>query len=540
VSATHVEGRTYITFPDRFDTFRGPSAQLASVKARRRRARATRFVVRDEAAPADPALAEVGPLAAFDTERHGKKPPDGGRAARFAIVDDTPLPPGTGLAVLIPAAAGRRCFIVEERGTATRALGRACTDERVGSGTFVRQQKEGPVRFHKQKDVVVERFVRWEGPPLSNRLRVGHYLVAVPPSAPATRRSAGLFLHAWGGDASRGYGHWHGADEGVVLLSTNQGPYDWYTAYHERHGEPGQPGKGKAEPYTLRRVLAFVDWATARYALDAERLFVAGSSMGGTGASMFATSAPERFAWARSDVGVHVPRDNPAFRRSFSSVWGKPGADVTTPEGLSPWERYDNAARVRDDPSLNLPLIVFANGVNDENVAFAQAAAFLEALQSARQPHVFTWGQRGHGQRARFMGGARRWPPVALSTATSLPALTRCALDTPLRRRGRWSKKGQVNGWVLWGDVVDEPAAWSTTLWIADGAPKPTTTVDVTPRRVQAFRPAAGATVSFIVTEGAREVLRGQVRADAHGLVTVAAVPVATTRRVLQLTVGGD
>ncbi len=538
MSATHADGRTFITFPDRFDTLRAASASLSSVASQRRRARRARFVVMDEAAPDGPPLAEVGALSAFDTELHGKKPKPGAVVPRLAIVDDSPLPPGTGLAVLLPTAAGSRCFLVEERWKGERrALGRACAEETIGAGAYVRQSRVGPARFQKREGVVVERFVRWEGPPLSNRVRIAHYLVAVPSSAPKEKRPAGLFLHAWGGDASRGYGHWHGAEQGTVLLSTNQGPYDWYTAYHERHGEPGKLGPGNAEPYTLRRVLAFVDWATERFHLDGERLFVAGSSMGGTGASVFATSAPDRFAWARSDVGVHVPRHNPAFKGSFSSVWGKPGADVNTPEGLSPWERYDNAARVRANPSQDLPLLVFANGVNDENVAFAQAVEMLDALQAARQPHVFTWGQRAHGQRATFMGGGREGPPMVLTTSGSLPALTRCSLDTPVRRGEAWTKKGQVNGWMLWGDVVETDATWSTSLWLADKAPKREATVDVTPRRAQVFRPPPGAKVSFVVSEAERVVMRGEVTVDEHGLITVPAVKVATAGRVLRLSI---
>jgi len=40
-------------------------------------------------------------------------------------------------------------------------------------------------------------------------------------------------LHCWGGSLNGGYGWWYQAEQGHLLLASNQVPYDWWTGYHE-------------------------------------------------------------------------------------------------------------------------------------------------------------------------------------------------------------------------------------------------------------------------------------------------------------------
>ncbi|MCR4414431.1 MAG: hypothetical protein NUV77_18590, partial [Thermoguttaceae bacterium] len=70
------------------------------------------------------------------------------------------------------------------------------------------------------------------------------------------------------------------------------------------------------------------------------------------------------------------------------------------------------------------------NGKNDGAIGWPQAVEFYQALQETRRPHLFVWGQAGHGQRARMpVTLEERVMPIDLRTDQTLPAFTRCSLD---------------------------------------------------------------------------------------------------------------
>ena len=48
-------------------------------------------------------------------------------------------------------------------------------------------------------------------------------------------RAQGIHLHCWGGSLNGGYGWWYQAEQGHLLIASNQIPYDWWTGYHERY-----------------------------------------------------------------------------------------------------------------------------------------------------------------------------------------------------------------------------------------------------------------------------------------------------------------
>ena len=74
---------------------------------------------------------------------------------------------------------------------------------------------------------------------------------------------------------------------------------------------------------------------------------------------------------------------------------------------------------------------MFANGKNDTAIGWSQAHEFWKALQETRRPHVFRWGQAGHGQRALLPGDdpGERELGVDVRLDQTLPAFTRCCLD---------------------------------------------------------------------------------------------------------------
>jgi hypothetical protein len=491
-------------------------------------------------------VAEVAPLSGWNPAALGVSPPDDALVPRFVVEEGKePVGPATAVYVHNPAAPGRAFYAVSvlvdgEEDLAGWTDGDRATEavvEAVGPGEPVLQRIVRPRSFNYVDDPVLHYYVRWEAPPRSSRPSSPFdYLVATPPRR-VEPAPVGLHLHCWGGNLDGGYGWWYAAAQGAVLLSTNQDPYDWWTGYHEHSGTWRGWSEGVVRDFTQQRVLAFLDWAAKRYGLDLSRVFAAGSSMGGSGSPSLGLRRADRVAWVVSWVGVHSPARSPQFRGSYERVFGQLDWKLPGPDGRTPaFEHFDDERFVRLDPAGDTPLICFSNGKNDDAIGWAQARDFWRALQETRRPHVFVWGQGGHGQRALLPGPNpnEREIGVDVRLGRTLPAFTRCSLDG---NPGGGDPKdgdpeGQSNLWLHWDDdAVDQPGRWELTLRLARRAPADEAAVDVTPRRCRAFRPAPGTKVSW--KSGAQA---GEIAADAHGLVTAPQVKVSKsgTRLILE------
>jgi hypothetical protein len=178
---------------------------------------------------------------------------------------------------------------------------------------------------------------------------------------------------------------------------------------------------------------------------------------------------------------------------------------------------------------------------NDVQIGWPQAVEFLQALQETRQPHIFFWGQKGHGERTVMPGGHANAMPLDLRTDQTIPAFTRSSLDD---NPGDGSPEsgaptGQINAHFLWDtkDVVDEPGEWSLTIGLFPTAPEPRATVNVTPRRTQKFKIQAGGRVTWTNTSvsGARIAQSGEATADQWGLVTLEGVTTTTGKTRIRI-----
>jgi pimeloyl-ACP methyl ester carboxylesterase len=495
-------------------------------------------------------IAEVPPLTCWNIDYYGDLRPEQ-PALRYVIeegrenVPGSPVPPGTGLWAHNPSRAGPAYYAVTLSidGRENTALGpgnvlAAPLAETVGLGVPVLQRIEKPKEWQYVVGPTLYYFVRWESPP--NCAVAGKpfdYVVGIPPK-PAKPAPVGIHLHCWGGNLNGGYGWWYGAEQGHILVASNQIPYDWWTGYHELYWQgPAKEDAWKAgvvHPYSQLRMLSFLDWVATRWDVDLKRTHVAGSSMGGSGAPMFAIRYPERIAWAVAWVGVHIPEKSPTFKGSYANSYGPPEWGVKFEDGTPVWDHFNDAWYLRKHPEKEIGLICFSNGKNDGGIGWPQAWEFYRALRDTKRPHLFVWGQGGHGQRAQL--------PVTLSdrfvgleprTDQSQPAFTACGLDD---NPGTGSPadgdaKGQVNLYLFWdtGDVVDRADRWEMTVGLVDKAPQDRSTVSITPRRLQLLKPQPGEKFRWTNTPaGADKAIQsGQVTADEYGLVTLPEVIVS-------------
>jgi pimeloyl-ACP methyl ester carboxylesterase len=489
-------------------------------------------------------IAEVPPLTCWNIDYYGDLRPEH-KALRYVIEEGKPpVPPGTGIYAHNPRQAGAAYYAVTVSidGKENTSLGpgnatAAAVQETVGLGVPVLQRIEKPKEWHFVQNPTLHYYVRWESPPnCAVEGKPYDYVVGVPPKL-AKPAPVGIHLHCWGGSLNGGYGWWYGAEQGHILVASNQIPYDWWTGYHELYWQG--PAKkvtwqqGVVRPYSQLRMLSFVDWVATKWETDPSRTHVAGSSMGGSGAPMLAIRFPERIAWATSWVGVHNPARSPGFKGSYVNSYGPPEWEIKMPDGTPVWDYFNDAWYLRKHPEKEIGLICFSNGKNDGGIGWPQAQEFYAALRDTRRPHIFVWGQSGHGQRAQLpVSLSDRHMPMDLRTDQSLPAFTGCSLDdNPGNGEpGDGDPKGQVNLYLFWetNDVVDRPDRWEMTVGLIDKAPQDDCRVNVTPRSLQQLKLKPGQKVKW--TNAAlvdnKTMQSGTAAADDLGLITLEKVRV--------------
>ena len=393
----------------------------------------------------------------------------------------------------------------------------------------------------------------------------------------------GLHLHCWGTSLNGGYGWWYNAHRGAVLIASNQIPYDWWTGYHEARGTCKTFGDGRVWPFTMNRTFGFLDWATKQWKeapegvrkhwrkLDLTRVFTAGSSMGGSGAPMFAVRHGGRVAWCVAWVGVHVPAESPGFTRSYRSNYGPRNEAITMPDGkTSPWDHFSDVWWLRKNVKADTGFIMASNGKSDGGIGWPQAYKFARALQETRRPHLYNWGPGGHGTRTVIGANFN----LDVRTDQTLPAFTNCSLDNDIGTGKMLTKEqreaerekiiarhkaggkpvpkkisvpptdgdpsGAYNRHLWWEtkDVVDTPEAWEMTVVLVAAAPADKCNVDLTPRRLQKFATPKGRKFSYTVTHlKSKEVLtKGTATSDEYDLLTLKQIPLRKGNNRVKIT----
>jgi len=560
--AGHKAGQTFLTWKEVDPpAIEEPIAEkdLRALKRKLSQAKATRYRIYRSGKPIASLegltpIGEALPLTCWNADYHGGSDNPKHTASRYIAEEGKDaLPHGTGIYVHNPKEPGEAYYAVTvatdgKENTALsegNALAKGVS-ETVGRGVPVLQRTETPKSWQYVDGPTLHYYVRWEAPPnCAEESRAYDYVVGIPPKL-AKPAPVGIHLHCWGGSLNGGYGWWYNAEKGDILIASNQIPYDWWTGYHElywkgpRKREDWQ--KGVVRPYSTTRMLSFLDWVATKWDVDLTRTHTAGNSMGGSGAPMFAIRYPDKIAWAIGWVGVHNPAKTPQFKGSYAGSYGEPEWGVKFEDGTPVWDHYNDAWYLRQHPDKEIGFITFSNGKNDGAIGWPQAVEFLRALQDTRRPHLFHWAMGGHGVRATMpVTLAERVLPIDIRVDQTLPAFTRCSLDDDPGNGEQkdGDPKGQANAYLYWEtkDIIDEAGKWEMTVGLIAKAPEGQCTVDITPRRCQAFKPKPGEKVKWTNTAaGDPAAQAGEATADQWGLVTLEKVKVTKAKHRIAIT----
>lgn len=272
-------------------------------------------------------------------------------------------------------------------------------------------------------------------------------------------------------------------------------------------------------PFTENRLLWVVNWAIAQYGADPNRVYCSGQSMGGWGTAAFAFRHPEIFA----AVFPRLPR----FQEPrVPDLINPPDTPVSSagpfmPDGVTPYfNRMDMIAFVQNNHG-DLPFIGWAIGRQDPFAPWSTQVAMVHALEANHYGFAFSWNNGNHST------GSQAMTPIltyydnnTIYKNQSFPAFSNSSIDSNIGDGDPTDGDlvGGINLGFQWSVTADTSANWVAS--ISNAIATSSMTVDVTPRRVQAFEPAPGETILWTSSAGQS----GTVVTDAYGLVTVPAV----------------
>ena len=299
-------------------------------------------------------------------------------------------------------------------------------------------------------------------------------------------------------------------------------PPDFYALYLDCRANKGdwwwgsEKYKGTQVGPTEKRVVDTVKWVVKEYGLDANRVYLCGNSMGGSGALGIGLRHGDVFAAVKANVPAGV--EHVSSRMYFGA---KPvPADVTLA-----------------DP----PVVVDYSAQNDSWSRGHET--FIKAMNDRRYALFMYWGPFGHANnheqilKVNDLVNSFDWLGVKKNKA--YPAFTNASTNDPLPWPDRLAdkKSGQVNAFFRWKNLADAADVVEMKLFLAraedlkSSFTVPTeATADVSLRRVQKLKVAPGAAVFW--TFGAA---KGEARADAQGCVTITGLKITAEPTTLSV-----
>ena len=346
----------------------------------------------------------------------------------------------------------------------------------------------------------------------------------------------------------------------------NEDKQMWWYGYHPGYDfglvATTPPTSGTVIDYTQRRTLHTLRWARANFPVDTTRVYSFGYSLGGTFALRLALAHPELVAASMASIAkldfsfvddpVVTSGFNPAgvYRPMLDRMWGTLATNLPSSEGPPIYSVTNDDTLAAWMEKRGASFTALFSGRHDVVVGWKERLGYFASMRAHHQGHMEFWDNRDH-YGTQYPGAmAPNFDPQYLyrfRSTLSFPAFSNCSIDNVVGdgTAASGDSVGTINGYLDWDpNVSDSTAGWAVTLktrdlmtlWGLLDAPA-LLTVDVTPRRLQRFHPAAGAPIPWQATRipGNQVIASGVVNADALGIVTVPGVPVYITGTRLAL-----
>lgn len=346
------------------------------------------------------------------------------------------------------------------------------------------------------------------------------------------------------------------SDPGVSANTFNTWWYG-HAAEHNYKTQGSTPSAGPIENFTEQRVLAAVDFliADGQFNVDEELVHMYGGSMGG-GVLAYGMRYPDKFSGIYANQPMTNYAASPIFQEDFVRLFGEissnlpivnngPNAasikkyDMTGSEPTMVWDWMNHQEQLRRRRAERFGYLMVDHGKLDTVIdwqtqgkpmaqAFTDARAGFSAVAVGDRAHswlnfspvvtsVFGFG---YGDEAAW-----RYPK-----SLSFPGIHNASGSGSLPPSDTGDDRYNTD--IEWStprnnfhqNIVDSTNRWELSIRSLSSDQ----TADITPRRTNSFRPAAGTTCSWTARRigGFSTLGSGSATVDGSGLLTATAVPI--------------
>ncbi len=262
--------------------------------------------------------------------------------------------------------------------------------------------------------------------------------------------------------------------------------------------------------YTQRYIIALIEWAQNWLGTDPNQTFLTGGSMGGSGAIALALHFPKVFAAALAHVPVYAytwetcSTSQAATAGRIACPMGPlKGRTAKLLDGTDLLQHLDGARNIatREDT----PPIFATNGRSDASIPWNNNPPFYRAANNARQAFAVYWNNGAHGMSSSAPDDVKKWHELFRKYRLNqcFPAFANCSDNRDFGNGD--PENGDPEGWLNrgldWHTVTDQPNRLAMTITANYPGITYPVTVDVTPRRIQAFKTAPGDTLLLQVNQ---------------------------------------
>ncbi len=338
------------------------------------------------------------------------------------------------------------------------------------------------------------------------------------PKAPRDKAPLYVVLHSAGHDVHSclnctatvgNHDIYHAPEDFCALyLDCRANKADWWWGIEKYKGPDLCP--------TERRVIDTVKWVVQKYGLDANRVYLCGNSMGGSGTLGIGLRHGDVFAAIKANVPARV--EHASSRLYFPPQ--SPPPEVKLP-----------------DP----PICIDYSGTNDS--WSKDHDKFAAAMNERKYPLYMYWGPFGHANnhanilKVNDLINSFDWLSVKKNEAYPVFTSTSTNDVLPWPENLTDKKPGQINAFVRWKNISDTSAGVEMSLYLTKPAELKTSftvpseaTADVSLRRLQQFRIAPQQKVKWSFGSAS-----GEMQADVNGLVTVPQLKITAEPVLLKL-----
>ena len=295
----------------------------------------------------------------------------------------------------------------------------------------------------------------------------------------------------------------------------NRGDWWWGGMHAKDEGLIKKNSGGDPVPVE-RRVIDTVKWVIKTYAIDPDRVYLSGNSMGGSGTLGICLRHGDVFAAIKANVPAGI--EHASHRMYFP------------PRSVPPTLKLP-------DP----PVAVDYSAPND-GWSFGHER-FVQAMNDRKYALYFYWGPFGHANNSATilqindLINSFDWLSVRKNEAYAVFTNATGNSKLPWPDALKEKAPGQVNAYFRWKNISDTKDALQISLFLTSPADLKTSfdipkeaSADVSLRRIQnlSLKPGEAVGWSFGAT-------KGEIKVDAEGLLTLPGLKITSTPQTLML-----